>query len=127
LDCAADYLDSSGFTDLDREASRVVGKKGWPSGGNLGTLAALSFFDSAVVDAQSAQATVELGTSRAFFVVVGAVFAVSMAGLWWIPPAQRAVGGLVLAGATYAVATLLALTRARIAFTFIANRCAKDC
>ena len=124
LDCAADYLDASGFTDLEREPDRVIAKKGWPSGSKWGTLATLSFFHSAVVQAQGSRASIELGTARSFVVIIVAMFVFCMAGLWWFPPAIRAATGIGIAALLYVAGTSLALVRAKLAFGVVARRCA---
>jgi hypothetical protein len=126
LDCAADYLDESGFTDLDREPARVIAKKGWPSGSNWGTLGTLSFFHSAVVQTQGSQASIHLGTARSFVAIIVAMFAFCMAGLWWLPPACRALVGIGAAALAYVLGTGLALIRAKLAFAMLARRCARQ-
>lgn len=126
LDCAADYLDASGFTDLEREPGRVIANRGWLSGSKWGTLATLSFFHSAVVRAQGSRASIELGTGRSFVVIGVAMFVLCMAGLWWLPPAVRAATGIGVAVLAYVAGTFVALIRAKLVFTVLARQCVRQ-
>jgi hypothetical protein len=126
LDCAADYLDASGFMDLDREPARIRAKKKWPASSTWGTAATLAPFNWAVVHADDGWATIELGPAQSFVVTSIVMFALCMAGLWWLPPTTRALIGVGVAGLAYVAGTFFALARARLAFSGLARRCARQ-
>lgn len=126
LDALYDYLDFSGFTDLERSGCRIEAKQGWFSAGRTGTLSAVAAFHTVQVSIIDESATICFGTIRAFIVVMTSITVTGLAGLWWLSFEIRIALAPLLAIIIYGVLILQALLRAKIMFYLIARAAAKE-
>jgi hypothetical protein len=117
------YLDRSGFTDIDCDETTIIAKKNWLSGGSAGTLSSVSLFHTAIVHTSDRNSTISFGTSRAFIAIVVLVTATSLAGLWWVPFETRVFEAAILAVVAYGIMVLQALLRTKIIFHRFARQC----
>ncbi|MEO8454633.1 MAG: hypothetical protein ABI454_05690 [Sphingomicrobium sp.] len=124
MSAVCDYLDFSGFTDLECTECRIRATQGWFLGGQTGTLSAIAAFHTVDVAISDKSATIWFGTIRAFIVVMAAITATGLAGLWWLQFERRIVLAPLLAVIVFGVLILQALLRAKIMFYIIARRAA---
>ncbi len=121
MSVACDYLDNSGFTDLDYDASTINARKIWPSGSLSGTWATLAFFNSVKIHCNAGSAVITFGTARNFFVILFVGTALTLVWFSWMPLYARVFAGLFLSILSYGVSVPISILRAKAAFKMIAE------